>query len=112
MKKLYKQNGVNAIDRAFIRASIEKEMEVVQKEATDKAFFFMLSIPLNVLANDYWSKSAKKRMPKFIEEVISLYESVERGLTTYEELEELLDDLAGVDVRAEWLKRKEKNDVL
>lgn len=37
---------------------------------------YTLAIPLNVLVNDYWEKSARKRIPKFIEDVISLYEAV------------------------------------
>ena len=66
----------------------------------------MLAIPLNVLFNDYWAKSAKKKAPKFIDEVIKLYEAVQDGYVTDEQLAELLDDLAGVKIEAEWLKGK------
>lgn len=54
---------------------MKKNITKNDKEATEKAFLYMLAIPLNVLASKYWKKSAKKRLPKFIEEVIGMYEA-------------------------------------
>ena len=39
----------------------------------------MLVIPTNVLIADYWEKSAKKRIPKFVEDCINLYEAFLQG---------------------------------
>ena len=76
----------------------------MEKEATEKAFLYMLAIPLNVLFNDYWQKSAKKRAPKFIEDVMSLYEAVQNGVVSDKQLADLLDELAGVKIDADWMK--------
>ena len=65
----------------------------------------MLAIPLNVLVNDYWSKSAKKRAPKFIKDVMSLYEAVQDGVVSKDDLSDLLKDMAGIDVDEELKKR-------
>lgn len=73
--------------------------------ALEKAFLYMLAIPLNVLVNDYWAKSAKKRAPRYIDEVIKLYEAVQDKIVSEEELAELLEDMAGVKITADWLER-------
>ena len=44
----------------------KKEAKKMESDAVEKAFLYMLAIPLNVLVNDYWSKTAKKKVPKFI----------------------------------------------
>lgn len=99
-----KQNGMSNIDLLRMREIARKEAEKMENEATEKAFLYMLAIPLNILVNDYWSKSAKKRAPRFIEDVISLYESVQEGVVTDQELADLLNDMAGVKIEAEWMK--------
>jgi transcription initiation factor IIE alpha subunit len=82
--------------REGVQSTLEEAKRKAVNEATEKAFLYMLAIPLNVLVNDYWSKSAKKRAPKFIEEVINLYEAVQAGVVTDDQLAELLWEMAGV----------------
>ena len=96
--------GMSAADVLRMREIAKKSAMEMEAEATEKAFLFMLTIPLNVLFNDYWSKTAKKKAPKFIEDVLSLYDSVQSGAVTQQELNELIWDLAGVKVDAEWMK--------
>lgn len=65
---------------------IKKE---ARDEAIDTAFTLMLAIPLEVLIGDgYWAKSAKRRLPKFLDDVLSLYDSWNKGVLTIEELRE------------------------
>ena len=99
-----KKQGMSNVDIAYIKALAKKEADRIEKEQMDKAFLVMLAIPLNVLVNDYWSKTAKTRAPKFIQDVISLYESFQNGNVTYEDMAELLEEYAGVKIEAEWLK--------
>ena len=101
-----KRAGISNVDLMRMKEVAKKEAKKMESEAIDKAFLYMLAIPLNVLVHDYWSKTAKKKAPKFIEDVISLYESVQAGAVTDEELAELLNELAGVNVEAEWLKKR------
>ena len=39
----------------------------------------MIVIPTNVLINDYWQKTAKKRIPIFVEEGMNLYQALSDG---------------------------------
>ena len=113
MNKMHKQymkakkQGISNNDLLRMREIARKQAEVATKEAAEKEFLYMLAIPLNVLFNDYWQKSAKKKAPKFIEEVIKLYGAVQQGVVTNEDLADLLDDLAGIRIEADWLKNKE-----
>ena len=66
-------------------------------EASSIGFLLMLAIPLEVLIGDgYWEKSAKKRLPKFLDDVLSLYDSWEKGVLTIEELREDLWEYGGI----------------
>lgn len=105
MKKAKKQ-GLTPMDLLRMKTIAKQEAAKMEHLAKEKAFLYMLAIPLNVLFNDYWPKSAKKKAPKFIEEVTKLFEAVQDGYVTDEQLAELLDDLAGVKIEAEWLKGK------
>lgn len=103
--KTAKRKGMSNIELLQMREIARKEAEKMEKEATEKALLFMLAIPLNILFHDYWQKSAKKRAPKFIEEVIKYYLAVQDGYVTEKELADLLYDLSGVKITADWLER-------
>lgn len=79
----------------------------VEDKANEKAFLYMLAIPLNVLV-DQWGAMAKNKAPLFIDEVINLYEAVQEGVVSNEQLAALLDEMAGVKIEAEWLKKEQK----
>lgn len=98
------KKGVSNVDFLRMREIAKRECEKMEIEATEKAFLYMMAIPLNVLASDYWSKSAKKRAPKFLEEVASLYQAVVEGVVTEQQLADFLKDIAGVTIEASWLK--------
>ena len=99
--------GMSNVDLLKIKESAKKAAQTMEKEATEKAFLYMLAIPLNVLFNDYWQKSAKKRAPKFIEDVMSLYEAVQQGVVSDKQLADLLYELAGVKIDADWINKQD-----
>lgn len=109
MKKA-KKSGLTPIDVLRMREIAKVQAEKMETEANEKAFLYMLAIPLNVLAADYWEKSAKKRIPKFISDVVKLYEAVQAGVVTDEQLASLLYEYSGIEIEAEWLKQKEGED--
>ena len=109
MPKKAKKAGLSPLEVLQMKEIAAKHAQAMENEATEKAFLFMLAIPLNVLVHEYWSKTAKKRAPKFIEEVISLYQSVEAGVVTEQQLADLLNEYVGIEVNAEWLKQKHWN---
>ena len=79
------------------QAQIDQIKQQAVEEAVDKAFFLMLALPCEVLANEgYWEKSAKKKMPKFIEDILSLYTAYEQGVVTMEQMKKDLWEIAGV----------------
>ena len=81
----------------------------IEDKANEKAFLYMLAIPLNILV-DQWGDEAKEKAPEFIEEVIGLYEAVQDGVVSDDQLAELLDDIAGVKIEADWLKNRRKGN--
>lgn len=80
----------------------------VEDKANEKAFLYMLAIPLNVLV-DQWGDEAKEKAPEFIEEVIGLYEAVQDGYVSDNQLAALLEEMAGVKIEAGWLKKNEES---
>lgn len=102
-----KRMGFNNNQIGVVLESSSKKADELQRIAKEKAFLYMLAIPLNVLVNDYWEKSARKRIPKFIEDVISLYEAVQDGVVSEQQLADLLDEYAGVKIEADWLERRD-----
>lgn len=111
-KRKYRPSLVTPQDKLLAMEAARKVMRDKQnarQQENEKAFLYMLAIPLNVLAcEDYWGDDAKEKAPAFIEEVISLFESVQNGNVTNEELSEFLLEYAGVTVDASWLKKSEE----
>lgn len=76
--------------------------KVGTKKAVDIAWQLMLAIPCEVLlGDDYWPKSAKKKLPKFIDDCLSLYDSYNAGVLTLAELREDLWKWGGVKIEVD-----------
>ena len=105
MKKA-KRAGMTPAEVLHMREIARREALKMEQEATERAFLYMLAIPLIILFEDHWQKTAKKKAPKFIEDVASLYESVQMGVVTEQQLADSLYELAGVKIDAEWLERR------
>lgn len=79
----------------------QQQIDIMKDEAVTEAiktsFILMLALPLEVLiTEDYWKKSAKKKLPKFMDEVLRLYKGYESGMITLEEMEADLWEFAGI----------------
>lgn len=79
---------------------INQIKQEASKEAIDTAFTLMLALPLEVLKEKYWAKSAKRRLPEFVDDVLSLYENWDTGLLTIEEMREDLWEYGGIKLEA------------
>ena len=55
----------------------------------------ILAIPTNVLISDFWQKSAKKKIPEFVDSCISLYDAWESGAVHIEEMVAYTEELSG-----------------
>lgn len=51
-----------------------------------EAFALMLTLPLEVLMDHYWTKSYEKRIPKFVSLILEYYEDFENGKLDLEEM--------------------------
>ena len=99
LRKMVKQKalamGYGPMDIARMERVAKKESDKMYADAERNAFLKSLAIPLQLLATDYWSKTASKRIPEFLENVLSLYDSLGAGIVTYEEVFQVLEDLTG-----------------
>ena len=116
-RKRLHQMGLSNVDICRLREMARKETDRVEKanelakeemrgEENEKAFLYMLAIPLNILVDMWGEEEAREKAPDFIDEVISLYEAVQNGYVSNEQLAELLDDMAGVKITSAWLKKE------
>jgi SpoVK/Ycf46/Vps4 family AAA+-type ATPase len=85
---------------AMVRKKIGDELTRVKQEATDDAvntaMVLLLTLPLEVLMDHYWTKSYAKRIPKFTERVLEYYERWQNGELDMEKLKEDLWEYGGV----------------
>lgn len=88
------------------QGQIDKMKEDAVNEAVDVSFALMLAVPTNVLARCYWEKSAPKRIPQFLDECLSLYESLGAGVVAFSELIKDVEDVGQLKLQcAERLKK-------
>lgn len=84
----------------MVREKIGDELIRVKQEATDDAvntaMVLLLTLPLEVLMDHYWTKSYAKRIPKFTELVLEYYERWQNGELDMEKLKEDLWEYGGV----------------
>lgn len=82
----------------------ESQIEMIKKEAAtnaiDTAFTLLLAIPLKVLLK-YWPKTAKKKLPKFLDEVMDMYNAYNNDKLTMKELREDLYEYGGITLNIE-----------
>ena len=90
------KKGMSPLQVARMREIANKAAEEGSKKAAKQAFIRMLAIPVGLLAEDYWPKTAKKKVPQFIDDCLSLYDSYEKGVVTMEELTDYLWEYGGV----------------
>ena len=79
---------------------INQIKQEARDEAVEVAVTLMLALPLEVLKDKYWVKTAKRRLPKFLDNVLSLYDSWNKGLLTIEELRGDLWNYGGIKLEA------------
>lgn len=90
--------------RKMIIKEVEDYKVKVEMEIVEKASLLAMGLICNVLSGEgYWEKSAKKRLPKFIEDYLSLQETYCKGILDWEEIAEMVRDTSGVTIQTDWL---------
>ena len=98
-----RRNGFSSPQIAYMKGIAQQASREMEQDATERAFFYMLTIPLNILVND--GLVTRETAPDYIHDVASLFLSVQDGIVTDTELAELLKEYAGVEVTADWMER-------
>lgn len=107
MRRLDRESRKNNATFVMTREELEKirrqEYDRARKTIKEKSdriaediLKMMIVIPTNVLINDYWQKTAKKRIPQFVEDCLSLYKSWVEGNVSMEEMQNLTEEYAGI----------------
>lgn len=108
IKKL-KKRGFTDLQILQMKEHTRRAVQNMEAECVEKAFLYMLGISVNVLASDdYWPKTAKRKIPKYIDDVLSLFKSVEQGVVTEEDMLNDIKEYAGVDIKEHWYAAKSK----
>ena len=81
-----------------IKAKIKKE---ATEDAVNTAMVLMLTLPLKVLMDDYWSGEQLEQIPEFTDKVIEYYEKWQNGELDIDKLREDLWNYAGVRLEGE-----------
>jgi hypothetical protein len=96
MRRMNKKNNKKTKTYTLTEAQIDKLRTDTVRRAVDVSRALMMAIPCNVLGHCYWEKTAKKRMMKFMAECESLYESMEAGTISLNELLQDTAELCGI----------------
>lgn len=85
---------------AMIQESVGKKIEQVKREATDEAvntaMILLLTLPLEVLMDHYWTKTYAKKIPEFTQHVLDYYTRWQDGELDMEALKEDLWTYGGI----------------
>ena len=81
-----------------IKTKIKKE---ATEDAVNTAMVLMLTLPLKVLMDDYWSGEQLEQIPEFTDKVIEYYEKWQNGELDIDKLREDLWNYAGVRLEGE-----------
>lgn len=85
---------------AMVRGKIENELARLKQEATEEAvntaMVLLLTLPLKVLMDHYWTKSYAKRIPEFTNYVLEYYEKWQNGELEIDKLQEDLWEYGGI----------------
>ena len=76
MKRLQKEQAKKGKVFTLSREQIQAIKQNAYEEAMDMSFGLTLSVACDVLSRVYWEKTAHKKIPGFVDECLSLYESM------------------------------------
>jgi hypothetical protein len=110
IRRMQKKNNKKTKTYVLTEAQLDKLKKDTVKRAVDVSRALMIAIPCNILANEHWEKTAKKRMPKFMVECESLFESMEAGVIS---INELIQDTAELcDIGSEYFDRLKEDKAI
>lgn len=98
-----RRGGFSDSQRAFMYLTARQASKEMEQIATERAFLYMLAIPLNILVED--GVITHDNAEDYIHDVASLFLSVQDGVVGDQELADLLKEYAGIEVTADWMNK-------
>lgn len=80
------------------QAQIDAMKKAAVDEAVSTGFILMLAIPITILHDKYWVKTASKKLPKFVDQCLDLYDSYNKGYVTLDDLRATLWEEGGIRI--------------
>lgn len=84
----------------MVKVQMQEEMEQMKQESMDNsvntAMLLLLTLPLEVLMDFYWTKSYARRIPEFTNHVLDYYKKWQNGELDMEKLQADLWEYGGV----------------
>lgn len=78
------------------RSELKKAYQDGINEGVNQAMILLLTLPLEVLMNFYWTKSYAKKIPEFTQHVLDYYAAWQNGELDMDKLKEDLWEYGGV----------------
>lgn len=97
--KTIREEAIKSVEDTLMKNTVQKGVDISRA--------LMVAVTMNVLGHCYWEKSAKKKLPKLMTECESLYESIEAGVISINELIQDTMDISGMS--AEYFERLKKD---
>ena len=100
--KTIKEEAIKSLEDKLIKDTVQRGVDISRA--------LMLAVTMNVLGHCYWEKTAKKKLPKLMAECESLYESIEAGVISINELIQDTMEISGIS--NEYFDRLKEDKVL
>ena len=98
-----RKSGLSSADIARMYGIAHQASREMEQDATERAFLYMLAIPLNILAD--MKIITHENAEEYIGDVVSLYASVQNGIVSEKELADLLNEYTGIEITADWMDK-------
>lgn len=95
-RSLEKEKGKAKKVYTLTQAQIDAMKKAAIDEAVSTGFILMLAIPITILHDKYWVKTASKKLPKFVDQCLDLYDSYNKGYVTLDDLRDVLWEEGGI----------------
>lgn len=96
MRRLQRKNNKKTKTYTLTQEQIDKLRNDTVQRAVDVSRALGVGVVMNILGHLYWTKSAKVKLPKLMTECESLFESIEAGVISINELIQDTMEMAGV----------------
>ena len=90
------QEQLDTMVHDAIKDKLAEVKEIATNEAINTAMILLLTLPLEVLMDNYWQKTYRQRIPKFTEQVLEYYAKWQNDELDIEKLKEDLWEYGGV----------------